>query len=126
MTELETKLLAALKAAHPFIVTQSICCKGDKCGEPWCYSCNGEEDAEAAAQEGANAFAQAGEAILAAEATTQPDADGWIKWDGKECPLERGVLVDVRYRDGQESLRLPVKIDLDECIRDAGFVSENG
>lgn len=31
---------------------------------------------------------------------------GWIKWDGGECPVEKGVLVDVRYRDGQGALGL--------------------
>lgn len=31
----------------------------------------------------------------------------WTKWDGGECPVEEGVLVDVRYRDGQEKLGIP-------------------
>ncbi|ANN86135.1 hypothetical protein BI096_gp27 [Enterobacter phage Arya] len=35
------------------------------------------------------------EAALADTATT----DGWIDWAGGECPVERGTLVDVRYRD---------------------------
>ena len=38
------------------------------------------------------------EAILAA---TQPD-DGWIPWNGGDCPVEVGTRVDVRYRDGWE------------------------
>ncbi len=28
-----------------------------------------------------------------------PDADGWISWAGGECPVERDVLVDIKYRD---------------------------
>jgi len=31
-----------------------------------------------------------------------PDADGWIEWGGGECPVERGTLVDVIWRDGTE------------------------
>ncbi len=29
-----------------------------------------------------------------------PDADGWIEWNGGECPVEFGELIDVKYRDG--------------------------
>ena len=29
-----------------------------------------------------------------------PDADGWIEWKGGECPVDHGVMIDVRYRDG--------------------------
>ena len=28
------------------------------------------------------------------------DADGWIEWKGGECPVDHGVMIDVRYRDG--------------------------
>ena len=31
-----------------------------------------------------------------------PDADGWIEWKGGECPVEKGALVDVIWRDGTE------------------------
>lgn len=31
----------------------------------------------------------------------------WIKHAGGKCPVERGVLVDVRYRDGREVYGLP-------------------
>lgn len=30
----------------------------------------------------------------------QPDADGWIKWNGGECPVDAGTLVDCKLRDG--------------------------
>lgn len=29
--------------------------------------------------------------------------NGWIQWDGGECPVEEGVLVDIRIRNGKES-----------------------
>lgn len=32
--------------------------------------------------------------------------DDWIEWGGGECPVEEGVLVDVRYRDGVEEFAL--------------------
>lgn len=28
--------------------------------------------------------------------------EGWIEWGGGECPVEEGVLVDVKYRDGYD------------------------
>ena len=50
-------------------------------------------------------FKQAREIIAKAEATLaapQPADDGWIPWEGGECPVEVGTRVDVRYRDGWE------------------------
>ena len=41
------------------------------------------------------------EAIAKAEATQSAD-DGWIPWEGGDCPVEVGTRVDVRYRDGWE------------------------
>jgi len=61
------ELLEALKATLPFVVTQSIGCHGYKCREPWCWSCCGEEDAEAAAQRGQAAHVSARAAIAKAE-----------------------------------------------------------
>jgi hypothetical protein len=34
----------------------------------------------------------------------QPDADGWIVWNGGECPLEDGVPRKIKLRDGLVSL----------------------
>jgi len=34
-------------------------------------------------------------------ASPAADPDGWIKWDGGECPVSRGVKVDVKTRDGR-------------------------
>ena len=28
------------------------------------------------------------------------DSEGWIKWNGGEMPVEKGTLIDVKYRDG--------------------------
>lgn len=33
----------------------------------------------------------------------------WIDWLGGDCPVEKGVLVDVRYRDGVEALGLQAR-----------------
>ena len=29
-----------------------------------------------------------------------PDADGWIAWKGGECPVDEGVVIDVKFRNG--------------------------
>jgi hypothetical protein len=31
-----------------------------------------------------------------------PDADGWIEWNGGECPVEPSTKIGVRYRNGGE------------------------
>lgn len=31
----------------------------------------------------------------------------WIKWEGGECPVEKGTLVDVKYRDGEIGRGIP-------------------
>lgn len=35
------------------------------------------------------------------------DPEGWIEWKGGECPVPRGTLVDVRYRDSAERHNIP-------------------
>lgn len=37
--------------------------------------------------------------------------DGWIEWGGGECPVPRGTLVDVRFRDGDDDRNIEA-IDL--------------
>lgn len=39
-----------------------------------------------------------------------PDADGWIKWGGGECPVPVGTLVDVVHRDGDVYLSQPAGV----------------
>ena len=36
----------------------------------------------------------------AAATVNQHDADGWINWDGGECPVDDYVFFDVRFRCG--------------------------
>ena len=44
---------------------------------------------------------QIGRAVDAPAPTPpQPDDDGWIKWEGGECPVPEGTIVEVKFRDG--------------------------
>lgn len=43
----------------------------------------------------------------------------WIEWQGGECPVEDGVLVDVRYRDGEEEFSAPAQVVRNNTRRDA-------
>lgn len=31
----------------------------------------------------------------------------WIEWSGGECPVPKGTVIDVKYRDGSERLGAP-------------------
>ena len=55
------------------------------------------------------------EAALAAskEPLTGTGVDGWIDWPGGECPVEKGTLVDVRYRNGEENHHVGAGISFD-------------
>ena len=44
------------------------------------------------------------EAILAAP---QPADDGWIPWNGGDCPVEVGTRVDAKFRDGEKAYNVP-------------------
>jgi len=35
------------------------------------------------------------------QAATAPDSDGWIPWNGGECPVAPLSLVKIRFRDGE-------------------------
>lgn len=37
----------------------------------------------------------------------EPDSDGWIVWNGGECPVERGTLIDVKHRNKEEYIGVP-------------------
>jgi hypothetical protein len=41
-------------------------------------------------------------------------SDEWIKWNGGECPVERGTLVDVQYRDGDDRFSVPALVTTTE------------
>ena len=47
-------------------------------------------------------------------------SEGWIEWEGGECPVGKGTLVDVRYRDGQELSALPAN-GMTKGARDASY-----
>ena len=44
------------------------------------------------------------EAILAAP---QPADDGWIPWNGGDCPVEVSTRVDAKFRDGEKVYNVP-------------------
>lgn len=53
----------------------------------------------------AGALKNAHAAIAKAEAALaepQADADGWIRWDGGDCPVSSGVRVDALLRNGKK------------------------
>ena len=60
---LNQELVEALEGLMPYIATQATGCYGDKCREPWCFSCNGADDAFAAAEKGQDACAKASEVL---------------------------------------------------------------
>ena len=71
LAALNAQLLEALKACQNYVATQAVGCHGDKCRELWCYSCNGDDDAEAEAQKGMLSYQLVCAAIAAAtEAST--------------------------------------------------------
>lgn len=57
------------------------------------------------------------DSLVASENTTASN-DGWIEWKGGACPVCHGVLVDVKYRDGQIYEKLKA-LCFDERRRDA-------
>ena len=48
-------------------------------------------------------------------------AGEWIEWNGGECPVPKGTLVDVKYRDGSVGNRLPANINVSGLYPDAGY-----
>jgi hypothetical protein len=66
----EKALEAALRDALQYFPTGIVECRGDKCREPWCASCYGDEAAEAGLAVAKAAFAKA-TAALATPATAQ-------------------------------------------------------
>lgn len=43
------------------------------------------------------------------ETTPQPADDGWIPWNGGDCPVEVGTRVDAKYRDGETAYNIPAE-----------------
>lgn len=44
------------------------------------------------------------------EAALAAKNDGWIEWGGGKCPVEKGTLIDVKWRDGKIDTEIPAKI----------------
>lgn len=49
-------------------------------------------------------------ACTAGTPAPQPASDGWIKWEGGECPVAEGTMLDVRYRDGTVRGNIPALV----------------
>lgn len=60
----------------------------------------------------------------AAMAEPQPDADGWINWNGGKCPLPNGTIIDVRFGYGGEILsrRWPAEFYRWSCHGDSSDI----
>lgn len=44
------------------------------------------------------------------EAALAAKNDGWIDWPGGKCPVEKGALIDVKWRDGKVDAAIPAKM----------------
>ena len=60
-----------------------------------------------------------------AKPASKANKDGWIRHRGGKCPVEAGVLVDVRYRNGQvnEHVKALISIDAGGSIRELKAVA---
>lgn len=58
--------------------------------------------------------------LLSQHDAQQPKVVGrdWIYWPGGKCPAGKGIMVDVKFRDGAVELGVPALIDT-EKVRDA-------
>ena len=43
------------------------------------------------------------------------DADGWIEWKGGKCPVEKGTLVDVKYRGDVVRIGMAALVPVNKC-----------
>lgn len=43
----------------------------------------------------------------------------WIEWSGGDCPVKKGTLLDVRYRDGYIEYKIPSLIPIHGTMRKA-------
>lgn len=60
------------------------------------------------------------DATLINEDTSQAIPEGFTPWDGGECPVPTGTLVDVIYRDGRITRNAKALMNMDGFTRDAG------
>ena len=52
----------------------------------------------------ASAYLRKEDMPAAPTAATSEAADGWIKWDGGECPVASATLVDIEFERGPASV----------------------
>ena len=55
-------------------------------------------------------------------------SDGWITWNGGECPVPKGTMAHVKYRDGEEAICTVSLLDTDagfKRIGEGGRVATN-
>ncbi len=45
-----------------------------------------------------------GQIVAETVSPSAPDADGWIKWNGGECPVGDNVMVEIKTRDGETQI----------------------
>ena len=88
MNEITKELLEALKLSEEFL-----------CG-PTAWT---QEQENNLVEKVSCAIAKA-EATLAAP---HPSDDGWIPWEGGECPVTVGTRVDAKFRDGEKAYNVP-------------------
>lgn len=58
----------------------------------------------------------------------EPDKDGFIPWRGGECPVPKGTMAHVKYRDGEEAICTVSLLDTDagfKRIGEGGRVATN-
>lgn len=60
-----------------------------------------------------------GQIVAETVVRSEQDNDGWVEWKGGECPVSKGVMVDVRYRCGKENIGVAALLERD----DKGFAS---
>lgn len=78
----------------------------DKMARIWC--CNGDNVNYISSIESVNRVANWHQTILSRDEYFHlhpaPDADGWIEWKGRECPVGDSELVEIKTRDGEIQL----------------------
>jgi len=76
---------------------------------------NYEDEAAYAALRGECAFAaRSGDAV---SPVADADADGWIKWDGGECPVGDDTVVSTRYKDPRDEEETAPASEFDWSMR---------
>lgn len=121
MSDVNKKLLEALRwavreyeknaCAHEDTKRLGFCwTECSVCGKRWADDEGGFVPYEPPAElDAAHAAIARAEAELANEASeAKADDDGWIKWEGGECPVDQSTLVEVKTCPHREIDTLPI------------------